>query len=102
MTQDTVKQGAQAECPGSGCCGEEMSSRTMPEKCVQMMGKRPPALLVILIGILLVALGALIAFQPQVLAWLAAAVVALMGVVLMAMSGFLRRAGARRRGEIGD
>jgi len=102
MTQDTVKQGAQAGCPGSGCCGEEMSARTMPEKCMQMMGRRPSALFVVLVGVLLIALGALIVFQPQVLAWLAAAAVALMGVMLLAMAGVARRVGARPRGGTGD
>jgi len=101
MTQDTVKQGTQAGCQGSGCCGEEMSARKMPEMCRQMMGKRPSARFIVLVGVLLVALGALIVFQPQVLVWLAAAAVTLMGVVLLAMAGFLRRVSARPRGETG-
>ncbi len=65
---------------------------------MRMMGKRPSALLIVLVGILLIALGVLFVFQPQALAWLAAAAVALVGVMLLVMAGFLRRAGTRPRG----
>lgn len=98
MSEDAVKQDAQAGCPEAGCCKDQTSMRSMPKKCMEMMGKRPSIFLIVLAGALLIALGVLIVVEPQVLVWLVAAGVALMGVMLLAMAGWMRRPGARPRG----
>lgn len=98
MSEGTAKQNAQAQCPGAGCCKDQASMRSMPKTCMEMMGRRPSIVLIALAGALLIALGALIVVEPRVLVWLAAAAVALMGVMLLAMAGWMRRPGTRPRG----
>jgi hypothetical protein len=70
----------------------------MAEMCMGMMGKRPSGLLLVLPGVLLIALGALIVIEPQVLVWLLAAGSVFLGVMLLLMAGFIRKMGAQPRG----
>jgi len=53
--------------------------------------------LIMLPGILFVALGVLILFQPAVLVWLMAGVSIIIGILLLLAGNFLRKMGARMR-----
>jgi hypothetical protein len=98
MSEDTAKLGTDAGRPETGCCEDQMSMRSMPKRCMGMMGKRFPILLIVLFGVLLIALGALIVIEPRVLVWLLATAAVLMGAMLLTMAGFIRKMGARQRG----
>lgn len=98
MSEDTAKLGADAGRPEIGCCKDQMSMRSMPKTCMGMMGRRFRILPIVLFGVLSIALGALIVIEPRVVVWLLATAAVLMGVMLLAMAGFIRKLGARQRG----
>jgi len=98
MTQDNANQSAAAGSCGAGPCSGPISMRSMAKICMGMMGRRPPMLLLVLPGILLIGLGALIVIEPQVLVWLLAAGAVLLGAMLLLMAGLMRRRGARQHG----
>ena len=81
-------EGAKAE-PGA------MAGCPMGKMCGRMMAKPPPALLMMLPGLVLVAIGVVIAALPQTLPWIVAGVAVLFGICMLAMAGFIRKAFAR-------
>jgi hypothetical protein len=74
----------------NACC-------SMSRMCLGMMGKRRSGLLLMLPGILLIAVGALIVIEPQLLVWLLAAGSVFLGIMLLLMAGLVRGMGARPR-----
>ena len=98
MTQDNAKQGAEPRGAETAPCKCPNGRRSMAKMCVGMMGKRPSGILLMLPGILLIALGALIVIEPQILVWLLAAGSVLLGIMLLLVAGFMRRMGAQPRG----
>lgn len=97
MVQDTANQSAEPR-TATGPCECSTARSSMATMCMGMMGKRPSGLLLMLPGILLIAVGAAIVIEPQVVVWLLAAGSVLLGAALLVMGGFIRRMGARRRG----
>lgn len=82
-TEETMSEpAAMAGCPMGKVCG-------------RMMAKPPSALLLMLPGLVLVAIGVAIAALPQILPWIVAGVAVLFGMFMLAMAGFIRRAFAR-------
>jgi hypothetical protein len=69
---------------------------SMSKMCLGMMGKRS-GLLLMLPGVLLIAVGALIVIEPQLLVWLLAAGSVFLGIMLLLMAGLVRGMGARPR-----
>ncbi len=58
------------------------------------MGSEPGSgIAVIIPGLVLICVGLLVLFQPQILAWLVALFMIMMGVGLLFMAGMLRRFG---------
>jgi len=67
----------------------------MAETCKGMMEKRFSGALLIIPGIVFIALGALIIFEPRILAWIIAAVFVLLGIMMLMMASFVRKIGTR-------
>jgi len=67
----------------------------MAEMCKGMMRKPFSGVMLILPGLVLIALGVLIVVEPRILAWIIAAAFVLIGVMMLAMAGFVRRTGAK-------
>jgi len=97
MIGDTEKQGGGSGSPEAGPCQRPGAMCSMSKMCMGMMGKRPSGLLLLFPGVLLIALGALIIVEPQILVWLLAAASAFLGIMLLLMAGFVRRMGAPPR-----
>lgn len=97
MTQNAAKQGAEPGIPGTGPCKCPTAMCSMSKMCMGMMGKRPSGLLLMLPGILLIAVGALIVIEPQILVWLLAAGSVLLGIMLLLMAGLIRGMGTQPR-----
>lgn len=72
-----------------------MSMCPMAEACKGMMEKPGSGLWMLIPGILLIALGVLIIFYPQILAWLIAIALIVMGVATLVMTNFMRGIGKR-------
>ena len=67
----------------------------MAKTCKGMMEKPFSSVALIFPGLVFVALGVLIVFEPRILAWIIAAVFVLIGVMMLMMAGFVRRIGAK-------
>jgi len=67
----------------------------MAETCKGMMEKPHSGLWMIIPGIVFVILGVAIIMYPQVLVWLVAIALILMGVAMLVMVNFVRRIGKR-------
>lgn len=98
MTQDNAKQSAEPRSAETAPCKCPRGRRSMAQMCMGMMGKPPSGFLLMLPGLVSIALGALIVFEPQVLAWLLAGGFVLLGIMLLLMASFMRRMGAQPRG----
>ena len=72
-----------------------MSMCPMAETCKGMMEKPHTSVWMMLPGILFIALGALIIIYPQILAWLIAIALILMGLAMLMMIQFMRGIGRR-------
>lgn len=97
MTQDSVKQDAEAGTPGNGSCGCQRHTTSMAGMCMRMLRGRPWSWFLLVPGVLLIALGALFVLEPRSVVWLLAAGAVLMGVMLLLMAGFMRRMGSQPR-----
>jgi uncharacterized membrane protein HdeD (DUF308 family) len=69
----------------------------MQTTCRSMMAGRMSGIAMWIPGIVLIALGVLIVFEPRILAWVIAAAFVFMGAMMLMMAGFMRRMGARFR-----
>ena len=67
----------------------------MAETCKGIMDKPGSSLWMMLPGVVLIALGVLIIFYPQILAWLVAAVMICMGIGMLFMMTFMRNVARR-------
>jgi uncharacterized membrane protein HdeD (DUF308 family) len=66
----------------------------MGAMCKGMAGKPYSRMGMMIPGIVLIAIGILVLFKPQILAWLIAVVIIMMGVGLLFMANMMRRFGA--------
>jgi len=76
----------------------EVTSRTtcpMSAMCRGMFGKPFSRISVMIPGLVLIGIGVLVLFQPQILAWLIAILMIMMGVGLLFMASMMRRFSAR-------
>jgi uncharacterized membrane protein HdeD (DUF308 family) len=64
----------------------------MANMCKAMTEKPNPGRMLYLLGIVFMALGAVVLIEPAVLAWLAAIVLIMMGIGMLAFARFMRRA----------
>ena len=67
----------------------------MAETCKGMMEKPFSGVKLIVPGLVFIALGVLIVFEPRILAWIIAAAFVLIGIMMLMMAGFVRRIGAK-------
>jgi len=72
---------------------EPMPMCPMASMCRGMMESRFSGCLCIVPGIAFIAFGVLIAIEPRLLVWFAAAGAILMGIMMLVMAGFMRSAG---------
>jgi uncharacterized membrane protein HdeD (DUF308 family) len=72
-----------------------MSMCPMAEACKGMIEKPGSGLWMMIPGILFIALGVLIILYPQILAWLVAIVLVVMGIAMLTMTRFMRGIGKR-------
>jgi len=63
--------------------------------CKGMAGKPLSGIGIMIPGLVLIGFGVLILFQPQILAWLIAILMIMMGVGLLFMASMMRRFGAQ-------
>jgi uncharacterized membrane protein len=66
----------------------------MAETCKGMIEKRLSGLVLSIPGLALIVVGVLILIEPTVLVWLVAALSILMGIGMLMLANFVRRAGA--------
>lgn len=95
MSEYTMKQGAEPAIPETRPSKSPMAMCPMAKMCMGMMEKRSSGVLLMLPGVLLIGLGALIVIEPKILVWLTAAASVFLGVMLLAMAGFIRKIGAQ-------
>ena len=74
-----------------------MPTCPMAETCKGMMDKPRLGLLMIAPGLLFIILGVAIIMYPQVLVWLVAIALIVMGVAMLMMVNFMRNIGRRTR-----
>jgi uncharacterized membrane protein HdeD (DUF308 family) len=72
-----------------------MSCCPMAETCKGMVDKPGSGLWMIVPGILFITLGVFIIFFPQILAWLIAIALIVMGIAMLGMMNFMRGIGKR-------
>lgn len=73
----------------------------MGETCKRMMEKPGSGLWMMVPGVILIALGVLIFLFPQILAWLVAAAMIVMGIMMLMMINFMRSIGKRMSNSSG-
>ncbi len=73
----------------------------MSAMCQGMAGKPNSGMVIMIAGLVLIGAGVLVLFQPQILAWLIAIVMIVMGFGVLFMANIMRRFGARAAGGIG-
>lgn len=95
MTQEGVRQRAESMAAETQRSEGATAMCPMAKMCAGMAQKRPPGLLTMLPGILLIALGVLIVIEPSILVWIVAAASVLMGIMLLMMASFIRKMGAK-------
>ncbi len=108
MTQQATAQNAEPMVT----CGRMMAGMKAGESPMSMCpmaamlkdsAEKPASGFLLMVpGLLLIAVGVLIVFEPMILVWLVAAASVLFGIMLLIMARFLRRFGARFRAAEGD
>ncbi len=83
---------------------EATSSPTCPMSamCRGMAGKSISGMVSMIPGLVLIGFGALVLFQPQILAWLIAILMIVMGIGVFFMANVMRKFGARAVGGNGQ
>lgn len=97
MNQHALRQAGQPSTSEKTSPGGAMATCPMARMCMGMMEKRPFGWLLMLPGVLLIVVGVLIVVEPKILVWLIAAAAVLLGIMLLTMATFIRKAGARLR-----
>ena len=87
---------------GWGCCGPETSRELgtgcpMASMCGGVFERGTSRFFLMIPGVLLILFGVAIVVQPQVLVWLVAGTVVLLGVALLLMAHLMYRFGAKAR-----
>ena len=67
----------------------------MAETCKGMMEKPFSGVTLIIPGLMFIALGVLILFEPRVLVWIIALAFVLLGMMMLMMASFIRKVGTR-------
>jgi uncharacterized membrane protein HdeD (DUF308 family) len=67
----------------------------MAEMCKGMMERPFSGAMLIVPGLVFLALGVLIIFEPRILAWIIATAFVLLGIMMLMMAGFVRRIGTK-------
>ena len=75
--------------------GTPMPTCPMAETCKGMMEKPGSSFWMIIPGLIFIVLGVLIILYPQILAWLVAIALIVMGVAMLMMVNFMRGIGKR-------
>ena len=70
-----------------------MAMCPMAETCKGMMEKRPPGFMFMVPGIVLIILGVLVVIEPQIIVWLVAVTLIVMGIAILMLARFMRRIG---------
>ena len=73
----------------------------MSAMCRGMAGKSISGMVSMIPGLVLIGFGVLVLFQPQILAWLIAILLIVMGIGALFVANIMRRFGARAAGGIG-
>jgi len=70
----------------------------MAETCKGMMERPFSGLALIVPGIVLIVLGVSVLIEPRIILWLVAVALIVMGIAMVMLSRFMRKAGARFQG----
>ena len=73
---------------------EATSQPTCP-MCKGVAGKSTSGMVLMIPGLILIGVGVLVLVQPQILAWLIAILMIMMGIGVLFMANMMRRLGAR-------
>jgi hypothetical protein len=65
----------------------------MAEMCGRMMSRRRMGAAPLLMGAIFVLLGIAIIVEPRIIVWVLAAMLIFMGIMMLAMAGFMRKMG---------
>ena len=65
----------------------------MAETCKGMMEKPPSGFMLMVPGIALIILGVLVVIEPQIIVWLVAVTLIVMGISILILAKFMRRIG---------
>ena len=68
----------------------QMPMCPMAEKCKGMMEKPLSGFMIVIPGIFLIILGVVVFIEPQILVWLVAAVLIMMGIAALMFAKFMR------------
>ena len=74
----------------------------MSAMCKGMVGKSTSGMVIMIPGLVLIGVGVLVLFQPQILAWLIAILMIVMGIGVLFMANVMRKFGARAVGGNGQ
>jgi len=69
----------------------ETTACPMSTMCKGMTGKSGSGMVILIPGLVLIGLGVLVLFQPQILAWLIALVMIMMGIGVLFMANMMRK-----------
>ena len=97
MVEATTHQNAEPALPGIKPRPTPMAMCPMASMCKSVMEKPYSALLLMLPGTAMIALGVLIFLEPRILLWLIATACILFGIMSFMMASFVRRLGIRIR-----
>lgn len=67
----------------------------MAETCKGMMEKPFSGVTLIIPGLVFIALGVLILFEPRILVWIIALAFVLLGIIMLIMASFIRKVGTK-------
>jgi len=70
--------------------------------CQGMVGKSISGMVIMIPGLVLIGVGVLVLFQPQILAWLIAILMIVMGIGVLSMANVMRKFSARADGGNGQ
>lgn len=76
---------------------EPMPTCPMAKTCKCMMGKPMPSFALIVAGLVLIILGVVVLYEPQILVWLVAIALIAMGVSILMLNKFLQKMGQQFR-----
>ena len=74
----------------------------MSAMCRGMTGKSISGMVIMIPGLVLIGVGVLVLFQPQILAWLIGILMIVMGIGVLFMANVMRKLGARADGGNGQ